>query len=99
MSMQWDGTVKIAITSHEVVHIIVLFLEVLQIVNGKTQAIGLINLIPGRSQVTQECGRYLACVVKEDGDVGREVGRESKYDLDLKMKTLIDMYSDCYLKS
>ena len=59
MSMQWDGTVKITITSHEVVHIRVLFLEVLQIINRKTQAIGLIKRIPGRSQVTQECGRFL----------------------------------------
>ena len=47
--MYRDGTVKIAISSHKVVHVRVLFLEVLQIISRKTQAIGLILVIPGRS--------------------------------------------------
>ena len=61
--MHWNGTVKIAISSHKVVHSRVLFLEVLQIINRKTKAIGLILLINGLSQVTQEFNRYLAWVV------------------------------------
>ena len=35
--MHWDRTVEIAITSHKVVHVRVLFLEVLQISSRKTQ--------------------------------------------------------------
>ena len=40
------GTVKIAITSHEVVHVRALFLEVLPIISRKTRVIGLILLLP-----------------------------------------------------
>lgn len=61
--MHWNGTVKIAISSHKVVHSRVLFLEVLQIINRETQAIGLVLLMNGLSQVTQEFNRYLAWVV------------------------------------
>ena len=52
VSMHLDRTVKIAITSHEVVHVRVLFLKVLQRISRKTQVIGVIILIPGRSQFT-----------------------------------------------
>ena len=63
--MHRDRTVKIAISSHEVVHVRVLFLEVLQITSRNTQGIGLILLIPGRSHFTREVSRYLARMAEE----------------------------------
>lgn len=62
MTMYWDWTVEIAITSHKVVHVRVLFLEVLQISSRKTQVIFVIILIPRRSHLIypREVSRYLA---------------------------------------